>query len=177
MSTTAVSWAGNATTDDDWSTGYIGYHTNQCEHPGVAIGGSAEFVAQVKAALDLLKSRSPTWYAYTVNALNRVDEVPAGHSAGTFGHGKSFYVPKGGADESSLIWLAISMTHEACHINQYEDIYFNKVRPPITIEEAEAECTRFMLYAAREIDPQARFNSYLQTLIDNIHDPAYQWWN
>ena len=172
-----IGWA--CATEDDWKTGFIGYQTNQCEHPGVAIGGSADFVVQVKAALDILRERSPNWYAYAVQGLNRVDEIPAGHGAGTYGHGKSFYVAydTGGLDESALIWLAISMVHEACHIVQYEDIYHNKVRAPITIEEAEAECTRFMLYAAEAIDPLSRFNNWLRTLIANIHDPAYQWWN
>ena len=163
----------------DWQKGFFAFQSNQCEHQGVAIDGSGAFVIQAKAALDLLKTRAPYWYDYSINALDRIQQSTDGWLYGTYGHGRTFFVADGSGnlDESSLIWFASSIVHEACHINQYHAIYHNRARPPITTEEAELECTRFMREAANVIDPHNRFSSWLQTLINNIHSQEFQWWN
>ncbi|MCE2473443.1 MAG: SH3 domain-containing protein, partial [Anaerolineae bacterium] len=53
----------------DWKSGYFGFQNQTCAHPGFVIDGSQTFVAQVRAALDLLRELAPQWYAYADRGL------------------------------------------------------------------------------------------------------------
>ena len=65
------------------------------------------------------------------------------------------------------------LVHEACHVHLHEAGLFTSwaIQP-----EEEKACTEVQLIASDIIDPTNYYNDFLQTLIDNIHDPAYQWW-
>ncbi len=166
--------------DDEWLTGFYAYQTNQCEHRGTAIQGSEIFVIRVKEALDLLKDRSPMWYDYATIALDRIEEIDPSRISGTYGHGKTFFLSPDLVISDTMyqrLWLISAFVHEACHIYQYENIYRDKIRPPISIEEAEAECVQYQIDVLQVIDPLDRFITHFQLLIDNIYDPEIQWWN
>ena len=55
--------------DHEWQTGHHAFLINQCAHQGVEISGSPIFIDLMQDALDLLKSRTPHWYAYAIQGL------------------------------------------------------------------------------------------------------------
>ena len=169
-------------TDDDWLTGFHAFQNNQCKHPEVVIEGSADFIARVEAALDMLKDRAPEWYAYAVSGPDRFKEVPESQGAGTLG--RTFNITPGhafsdGPIETSLTWLAGVIVHDACHINRFV--------AGLLRYESEAEklyeerlCLQAQIEALEAMNLRGRDNQnliqYLQNVLKNIDNSEYQWW-
>ena len=160
-------------TDDDWLTGFHAFQNNSCKHPGVAIEGSADFIARVEAALDMLKDRAPEWYAYAVSGPEKFKEVPESQGAGTWG--TTFHITRGHAFAEPLAWLAGVLVHDACHINlhvageSYADSFYE-----------ERLCLQIQIEALEAMNLRGRDNqdmmAYLRDLLENIENPEYQWW-
>ncbi len=164
--------------DEAWREGYTSFQNLQCEVRSVEITGSDEFTEQLHRAFAMLKHRAPVWYAYAISGLDSVTEVaealPAGvHVRSRQFHEKASALQFDAPGEAPTIWMASVLAHEACHVHLFEAKVF------LTTSTSAAEeklCTEVQLTVADIIDPTDYFNDYLQTLIDNIHNPEYQWW-
>ncbi|MDE2855228.1 MAG: SH3 domain-containing protein [Chloroflexota bacterium] len=164
--------------DQDWQRGYLAFQRNQCKHPDVHIIGGARFVAQVQAALDLLKARAPAWYAYTIKELKTINEVPAG-IVGVDVNQRVFHLPPNHAFlhnnanlDDALVWLAGVLVHEACHIYRDKEGWaygtaFERFRE-------EVFCQTVQIQALDVFDPRKRFHDYLRRLIDDFYSRGYQ---
>ncbi|MCY3833663.1 MAG: SH3 domain-containing protein [Chloroflexi bacterium] len=164
--------------ENDWLRGYAAFQRNQCKHPEVRIDGGPRFVAQVEAALDLLKSGAPYWYAYTVNELKEIAEVGEG-ILGIDTSARIFYLPPSHAYlynnrnlENALVWLAGVLVHEACHIYRHKEGWrygteFERFRE-------EAFCQSVQIKALDVFDPKKRFHSYLQGLVNEYFGRGYK---
>ena len=165
--------------DLDWQLGYAAFQRNQCKHPEVRIEGGVRFVAQVEAALDLLKAGAPGWYAYTVNELKRINEVGEGAVGVVDTTARIFYLPPNHAYlynnrnlENALVWLAGVLVHEACHIYRHKEGWrygteFERFRE-------EAYCQSVQIKALDVFDPKKRFHSYLQQLVNEYFGRGYR---
>ena len=170
-------------TDEEWTSGYWAFKNNHCVAPaqpsvsGVSIEGSEAFVLQVEKALELLKNRSPEWYAYATSGLSRIREVTESNGAGVWVQFRRFDITPGHAfsggttGESSLIWLAGVIVHDACHVHLYEA---GATHGGL---EGERACLQANIEALEAIDPNDRFTSSLRNLLANIENPEYQWWH
>lgn len=160
--------------DQQWQRGFNAYQNNQCDSP-VAIEGSEAFVAQVKKALDMLKRWAPKWYTYATSGLNTIREVPESNGSGVWHEERRFdIIPShafAGEGVNAVIWLAGIIVHDACHVHRYEAGLQSGGR------DGELACLQVQLPATEAIDPRDRFSSWLNTLINNIDDPEYQWWH
>jgi len=164
--------------DEDWQLGFTAFQRNQCKHPEVRIEGGPRFVAQVEAALDMLKSGAPAWYAYTINELKTIQEVGEG-ILGVDTTARIFYLPPSHAYlynnanlENALVWLAGVLVHEACHIYRHKEGYH--YRTEFERFREEAYCQSVQIKALDVFDPKKRFNSYLQELIDEYYRRGYK---
>ncbi len=164
--------------DQNWRDGYISFQNSQCEVRSVQIDGSIEFKLRMQKAFAMLKDRAPVWYAFAISGLDRIREVSDFMPAGAHVHERRFdevvrevFVDAPG--DAPIVWVAGVLVHEACHVHVHEAGLFTVwgSRP-----EEEKACTEVQLIASDIIDPTDYYNDYLQTLIDNIHDPEYQWW-
>ena len=165
--------------DQHWREGYASFHDAQCEPRGVQIDASNEFKLRMYRALVMLKDRAPVWYVYVIGGLDRIREVPEGMPYGAYSQDRRFdEVPSGvfvdAPGEAPIVWVAGVLVHEACHVHVREAGVFGS-RESLPAEEKA--CTELQLIASDFIDPTNYYNDYLQTIIDNIHVPAYQWWN
>ncbi len=156
--------------DDEWINGYYAFQNNQCEHPGIAIEGSETFVAQVREALDLLQELAPQWYAYTDEGLDKIKEVAESYGSGVWVHLRAFNITAAHAAAGD-VWLASIIVHDACHVQQFEagQQYYGL--------EAERFCAQIQLEALKIINPDDSFQFGLPVVLENIEDPAYQWWH
>ncbi len=163
----------NCTLAEDWIFGkWVLADTGQCGSPlyvtvdRLIIQGSETFIGQVRAALDLLRTRAPEWYEYVMVGLDKIREAPDVMGDGT--HGTSFSITTSSAAFGRL-FVASSIVHDACHGHQ------NLTNSTLSSGvERELECTIIQLEASRVFAPH--LITWLEELIDNIHDPAYQWW-
>ena len=155
--------------DADWIRGYFAFQNQTCAHPGFVIDGSQTFVAQVRAALDLLRELAPQWYAYADRGLGKIKQVSESYGAGVWVHLRTFNVTASQAGVGDE-WLASIIVHDACHVHQFEagQIYYGL--------EAERDCAQIQLEALGIINPQDSFQFGLPVVLANIDDPAYQWW-
>ncbi len=163
----------------DWVSGWLAFQHFQCQVPpatqGISIKGSPQFVSQVSNALQLLQDRAPQWWQYSTRGLNTIKMVPEGSDSVVHPDSKTYdetlsEVLRKGTGEAGLVYVIFGIVHEACHIN--ED-YLHKDG----LDEEKA-CTQASLYALQTINPadDAGTIDWLKWLIDNIHDPAVQWW-
>ncbi|MCY3833133.1 MAG: hypothetical protein OXG85_08945 [Chloroflexi bacterium] len=94
------------------------HHDGQCSQPlqeivdGVIIEGSAEFIAQHKAAMQMLKNRAPEWHAYTIAIILKIRESREKPGYGTL-H-KSMNLPVW----HSVAYAAAIIVHETCHVHR-----------------------------------------------------------
>ena len=161
--------------DLDWQRGYAAYKYYQCstEIP-IAIEGSPRFVREVIDAFTLLKEKVPRLYAYGISGLSKIREVPAGSDIGVYVETRTFEYPsdlvKG--DEESIIFLAGSILHEACHVHRWE-AGFREVA-----WKEERACVEKDLEAVLALDPEDRYGNaaQLRDLIANLHRSEYWWW-
>ena len=129
-------------------------------------------------AFAALKDRAPVWYAYAISGLDQIREVsdlmPVGVNVEKRRYSEvasTLIVEAPG--EAPIAWVAGVLVHEACHVHLHEAGLF---KAPHIAPEEEKACTEVQLIVADIIDPANYYHDFLQTLIDNIHDPEYQWW-
>lgn len=164
--------------DDAWRVGYASFQDRQCDVLSVEITGSDEFILRMHQAFAMLKHRAPVWYAYAISGLDSVNEVEGSSPTGVHVRLRQFQenasaLQYDAPGEAPIVWMASVLAHEACHVHLYEAKVF------LTTHTSAAEeklCTEVQLTVADIIDPTDYFNDYLKTLIDNIHNPEYQWW-
>ena len=75
-------------TEQEWSAGYHAFLNNHCSaafraqvlnrHPGISIEGPSAFISLIEQALDLLKSRAPYWYRYSIGGLRTIRMLQEG---------------------------------------------------------------------------------------------------
>ncbi len=112
--------------DQEWTDGYWAFQHKQCgpatgslrpsPHNGVIIEGSEAFIAQISAALDLLRRRAPRWHAYVTKGPLKIGESDWGAPDG-YATDDSFYISPSAAAKPAHI-LAQLMVHEACHVHR-----------------------------------------------------------
>ncbi|MCY3781870.1 MAG: SH3 domain-containing protein [Chloroflexi bacterium] len=110
------------TTEQEWVDGYWAYQNNQCvvhgqtPSAGITIEGSETFVAQINAALTLLKTRAPQGYAYVTKGPRKIVEVQPPAADGSARHDHFFISSSAAKKPTHLVaWL---MVHEACHVQR-----------------------------------------------------------
>ena len=164
--------------DQHWRDGYASFQDADCELRGIQIDASDEFKLRMYRAIAMLKDRAPAWYAYTINGLDRIREVSDFMPAGAYVEYRRFdevasevFVDSPG--EGPIVWVASVLVHEACHVHMYEARVLTALG---SRAEQEKACTEVQLIASDIIDPTNYYNDFFQTLIDNVHDPAHQWW-
>ena len=169
------------TTDEQWWSGYQAFQANQCKHPGVAIEGSAGFIAQIEAPLDMLKHRAPQWYDYVVIGLNKIVqwEGNSGVDVGT----RTFYLvysddpPVGYTVEEHTIVTAGIIVHDACHVHRNDAGFPYGTNAEIIREERA--CVEVQLEAVEAMDIYNKVlgeKQWLRETIENIENPEYWWW-
>ena len=142
-----------------------------CEAPiQVAFGrtileGSDEFITQVTAALEYLRSRVPHWYAFIVNGVPKIRGGPWG--PGTFAVAGAFNIAPPHASEGAVV-LSGTLLHEACHVNRDNDgsgatTGVHDTVPDFSIEENICETMREA--AMTEANPARPTNPYLEAAI------------
>ena len=161
-----LGWQCNS--DAEWSTGFHAYQNNQCKHPGVAIEGSATFVALIEQALDLLKTGAPNFYTYATTGLDRIREVP--DHTGVHASGRRFDISPAHTSIDSE-WLAAIIVHDACHVHLYEA---GLVHVGL---EGERACLIVQIEAQEMLDPDDVFLPWFYEVLENIENPEYQWWH
>ncbi|MCY4021251.1 MAG: SH3 domain-containing protein [Chloroflexi bacterium] len=160
--------------DDDWLAGSRAFRSNQCLHPGLAIEGSATFVAKIERALDILKRRAPAWYDFAIRGLDKIKEVPESVHTGVDVLGKTSNIsPIHTVDrpgDRTAAWLAGIIVHEACHVHQFA------AGLPYAHLAGERPCLAVQIEALALIYPNAQDPFGLRVVLENIDNPAYQWW-
>ncbi len=162
-------------TDDDWLTGFHAFQNNSCKHPEVTIEGSADFIARVEAALDMLKDRAPEWYAYAVSGPDKYKES---QNVGTLE--RTFNITRGHAFAEPLAWLVGVIVHDSCHINRF---VAGLLRYESEAEQLYEErlCLQIQIEALEAMNLRGRDNqdmmAYLRDTLENIDNLEYQWWH
>ncbi|MCY4465371.1 MAG: hypothetical protein OXE46_07525 [Chloroflexi bacterium] len=156
----------------DWIVGYESYQKNQCEHGSPEKAASSSFDAKVNAALNLLKTRAPHWYHYTINALSTIREVPGNkirvsNITGETRWGSNTHVVKSGG----IATVAALLVHEACHVQRRR-----AGRVPGGVE-GESACVTIEIEVLRLLGGSNSRLSLLKHSLANIHNPAVQWWH
>ena len=159
----------NCTFDFDWIVGRWVYDDTggQCGMPiqevvdGVIIEGSNAFVAKIRAAMNLVKSRSPEWYAYSINGARKIREFPWTDGNGTLE--QSYNLTTGFVAGHSLAYLAAVFVHENCHIQRWLNGFD---RGELEHLAEEAVCDTVAINALNVIAPGAdyprsRINEFL----------------
>ena len=159
-------------TDHEWERGFWNYQVGQCEHQGVIMEGSEQFKATMDAALRRLTERSQHWYWYTLDGLSKIREVTGNRirvssRGGDNRWGTDAYLGFGGNTAS----LGALLAHEACHVHRWRS---GQNSGGVVGETA---CVQIEVQALDAIGPDPRRRNRLQYLLDNIHDPAVQWWH
>lgn len=161
--------------DLDWQRGHAAYKYYQCstEIP-IAIEGSPRFAREVIDAFKLLKEKAPRLYAYGISGLSKIREVPAGSVIGVYVETRTFEYASDLVknNEESIIFLAGSILHEACHVHRWE-AGFREVA-----WKEERACLEKDLEAVLALDPEDRYGNaaWYRDLIANLHRPEYWWW-
>ena len=115
----------NCSFDFDWIMGRWVYADTggHCGMPiqevvdGVIVEGSSEFIARIKRAMHLVKSRSPEWYAYSITGARKIREYPWTSGDGTLE--QSYNLTTGFVAGNSIAYLAAVFVHENCHIQRW----------------------------------------------------------
>ena len=141
----------------------------QCNQPiqelvdGVIIEGSPAFIAQHKAALQLLKNRAPEWHAYTINIIRKIRESQEKPGYGTL-H-KSFNVPVW----HSVAYAAAIIVHETCHVHRsFGGVHTHELED---IAE-EPICDTVAIHVMNQISPGTH---YPRGRIDEYYHHGYTW--
>lgn len=159
-------------TNDEWASGFHQHRLGQCEHRGVSLEGSEQFKAKMSAGLRLLRDRTPHWYSYTLDGLAKVQEMPGIRIRVTASNG----LLRWGTDTGVLrrgrpASIGALLAHEACHVHR------GRSGQQIGGVVGETACVQLEIQVLDELGSVPGRRSHLQYLLENIHDPAVQWWN
>ena len=158
-------------TDSDWDRGWAAYKYYRCDaHIPITVAGPADFAAEVIAAFQILKDRSPQWYKYSIDVLDKVKLVPGERNLAIVYWRRRTIEMTSVYAFSGRLGLAAGMAHEACHV------YQRLAGRALSRVERELECEQVELQAALAIDPSGGLPARIQFNIDNIHNPEHQWW-
>ena len=116
------------------------------------IEGKADFVGQIKAALDYLKRESPHWYLYVVRPTRHIKARPSyENNSVAYGEHDRIEIARGHL-ESTLL-LASALVHEACHLYQWDGGQRIVSGDDEGRTKAEIECYSVELEMVRDIKP------------------------
>ena len=133
----------------------------QVPYDGTIIEGTETFIAQVKAALDLLKSAAPPWYAYVVKGPIKIRGVPPG--SGTYALERTINLAPSHAAQATIVFAG-TILHETCHSHRWRaGLLRYDTEEHIFIEENICETVRTEVLEG--IDPQRPPNVILQQVI------------
>lgn len=165
----ALGW--NCAFDFDFIMGKWWFEGNggQCGQPmqrsvdGVIVEGSRSFIAQHKAAMQLLKNRAPEWHAYTTNIIRKIRESRPKPGYGTLN--QSFNVQVW----PSVAYAAAIIVHETCHVQRsYAGVHTHDLE---NIAE-EAICDQVAIEALKKFSPGTY---YPRRRIDIFHRLGHNW--
>lgn len=145
----------------------------------VAIEGGDGFRAQILEALALLRRETPNWYEYAVGGLKTVAQVDGDADSYINFHSKVFYLneadafPPEASRRERLTYTASLLVHEACHAHRHEAGFIYRGWQA----REEAACLQMQLESYEALDPGGRLGAWLRELLENIENPAYQWWH
>lgn len=135
---------------------------------------TAGFADLVNRGFELLKSKAPEWYTYSILWTNEVREVHSWAETGAFSGGLSSYhhaphyirpiIPE---DD---VTMAEFLVHEACHHNQKGE---GRGHYGLNIEY---ECAQKQLVAAYLVGPVQHHIDQLEYFIANPQDQSVWWW-
>ena len=168
----------NCQFDFDWITGEMFFNLNdkrvssctfkspvQDSFDGVIIEGPAETNARVKAALALLRSRSPEWYAYTITAPLKIRQWAWFPSHAL----QRSIILDAFIDTESLGYMAAAMVHESCHIQRWLHWVWRDHELERLAEEPV--CDTVAINALRRIAPGTWFiRSRINKFLNEGHD-------
>ena len=163
-----IGWQCN--TDEEWARGHWAFHLGQCKHRGVEIEGSPAFVNAIDQALDLLQTRAPQWYGYSISGLTKIREVTEEEGPGVYLHTGAFSITPGHVS-AGVLWLASIIVHDACHVHRAAR---GLVPGDLT---GERECLKVQIEATEVFDYHNKHLPWLREILANIDDIEYQWWH
>ena len=139
---------------DLYSGKWFWQHNGFCSSPelsvydGVIIEGSDRFIYRVKSALDLIKSGSPEWYAYSISGALKIRELSNSRTlTGSGAPGRSMNLLL--RDTRPEDWLAAAIVHENCHIQRM----LAGLRDEIEWQAEEPVCDSVAINALHAIAP------------------------
>ncbi len=114
----------NCTIPSDWILGELVYalFDGECLIPetssvdGVIIEGSDGFVVEMKEALDLLRNRTPQWYAYVIKAPFKIRQSYWSRNSNTLERSINVRVFEVFANTARRAHVLV---HEACHLQRW----------------------------------------------------------
>ena len=163
----------NCQTDHQWLQGFWNYQVGQCEHQGVIMEGSEGFKTTMDAALKLLRARSPHWYAYTLDGLSKIREVAGDKIRVSSRSGDNRWGTNTGVlIRRDISALAALLAHEACHVHRRRSGQF-----PTGGVVGETACVQLEIQVLDVVGPNPSRRDWLLYVLENIHDPAVQWWH
>jgi hypothetical protein len=187
-------------TDQEWADGHHAFQNNQCGAPGHLLRivdpaklsveqadhkrrtwrleGSASFIAQVNASLDLLRARAPHWYVYTVFGHDWILEVPDGAivSSPTEVKVHLLYPDNEGYLRDTCAYVGY-LVHVAAHNYQQQKYLASGAGLWLALLEDEREAMTVQIDAMEAIYPGHRSLPGFRHTLANIENPEYQWWH
>ena len=157
-------WIGRHVIENGWQCGA----PIQVPVGNMILEGSETFIAQVTAALELLKSKAPHWYAYVVRGAPKIRGGPWG--PGTFAIAGAFNIAPPHAEESTIT-LAGTILHETCHVHRDRDGSGRVTHVYDTVEGFSIEenvCEVIRVGALKEVDPSRPPNPYLEAALNHF---------
>jgi len=142
----------------------------------ITVLGSDKFRQRTSAALD----RLPAEYRALVHCwLKSVLERDVdGHSGrnGTWVRTGMFYAGNSASEYRSdpdlnIKWYAAGLVHEAVHVREYRN------KRPHYGRDGELTALTVQLEVLKALDAPQSMTGQIETIIKNIDDPAYQYWN
>ena len=126
---------------------------------GVILEGSAAFIAQHKAAMQLLKTRAPEWHAYTTNIIRKIRESQEKPGYGALA--ESFNVRVW----HSIGYAAAIIVHETCHVHRHYSRFYGTARPEIEHIAEEPICRSSDNRSAAAVQPRHRLSPLSNQLV------------
>ena len=138
---------------------------------GILIAGNADFVAQTRAALELLREKDPAAYA---NVRAHIGVIEQGEHSGEWSWENPPRYEVGSATAfSSVTWYASTIAHESVHVRLYQE--YLQAHPGEQVPDdvyasvdVEISCNAYQLQTLRNLGAPQAETDYLQTL-DGTH--------
>lgn len=132
----------------------------------LTVQGPASFKSAVTQALNLLKSKAPSWYNYVIakrtSIKPNITEFPTTVS---FGHPVTGEILIGSTHDKDIGILAGVLVHETCHVHQWDDGRHHSLGRI----GREIECMEFQVEAMQQATPGHHFIRKIQEL---LRDPS-----